>query len=183
MLERPREGKGRIRWYTPEEETKMLAICEHLGLEDLRDFIIVGLDTGFRRAELLGLKTTDYVNGSLMLWTTKNGESHSVPCTERVKAILKARQEACEVNVFRTMTYATLRTQWEVLREKMGRSDDPWFIIHILRHTCATRLVSRGVPIKVVQGWMNHLSIATTLRYAHLMPEQLFDAAKALEPA
>jgi integrase len=38
---------------------------------------------------------------------------------------------------------------------------------HTLRHTCATRLVSAGVPIDAVQRHLRHSSISTTARYLH----------------
>ncbi len=40
-------------------------------------------------------------------------------------------------------------------------------------HTCASRLVQRGVPLKVVQEWMGHKAINMTMRYAHLAPANL----------
>ena len=38
-----------------------------------------------------------------------------------------------------------LRKQWETLRQMLKRVDDPSFIPHVMRHTCATRLVAEGV--------------------------------------
>ncbi|MGY9014550.1 MAG: tyrosine-type recombinase/integrase [Rhodospirillales bacterium] len=50
-----------------------------------------------------------------------------------------------------------------------------------LRHTCASRIVQKGVNLKVVQSWMGHKSYRSTLRYAHLVPENLQQARLALE--
>ena len=63
----------------------------------------------------------------------------------------------------------------------MKLEDDPQFVVHMLRHTCASRLVQRGVPLAVVQKWMGHSNIQTTLRYAHLAPESLMVGKEALE--
>jgi integrase/recombinase XerC len=39
---------------------------------------------------------------------------------------------------------------------------------HILRHTFATYKAERGVPLRQVQEWLGHESIATTQIYVHL---------------
>lgn len=44
------------------------------------------------------------------------------------------------------------------------------FRIHDLRHTFASWLVQRGVPIYEVRSLMRHSSIETTEKYAHLAP-------------
>ena len=42
---------------------------------------------------------------------------------------------------------------------------------HVLRHTFASHLVMKGVPLKAVQELMGHATIEMTLRYSHLSPE------------
>lgn len=182
-MKRYKESQHRIRWYTDVEEQNMLKMAKHLGLDELHDFIVVGLDTGFRRSELLGLSLADYHKGMLMLHAgeTKNGDSRSIPCTPRVKSILAARQAAGVSKVFPSLTSNILRKQWDDLRSILGKDDDPGFIIHVLRHTCATRLVSEGVPLPTVQQWMGHKVIQTTMRYAHMAHGQLQAAMERLE--
>ena len=73
-------------------------------------------------------------------------------------------------------------TPWDtILRAHLGHSNDREFIPHMLRHTCASRLVSRGVPLPKVMQWMGHKCIQTTLRYSHLVPNDLDEAAAILE--
>ena len=55
------------------------------------------------------------------------------------------------------------------------------FRIHDLRHTCAAWLVSNGVSLIEVRDWLGHSTVKMTERYAHLAPENLQRAAKALE--
>ena len=55
---------------------------------------------------------------------------------------------------------------------------------HDLRHTCATRLLSEGVNVKVVSELLGHASITITLNtYAHVLPDMQDSAADAMEAA
>ena len=73
-----------------------------------------------------------------------------------------------------------LQGHWDRLRTHMELEDDPQFVLHMLRHTCASRMVQGGVDLRRIQQWMGHKSITTTLRYAHLAPKDLDLAAAAL---
>lgn len=175
-----KENKHRIRWMTDAEEAKVTAMAHKLGYVDLRDFIVVACDTGFRRGELLAFESCDFFNGLLHLHhgSTKNDDARSVPATDRVKAILQARSHLQKP--FGMLSPQTIRRQWLKLKDALGYDKDDQFVVHMLRHTCASRLVQRGVPIAVVQQWMGHKEIQTTMRYAHLSPDSLSDALKVL---
>ena len=41
---------------------------------------------------------------------------------------------------------------------------------HVLRHTFASHLVAAGVNLRVIQDMMGHSNLATTMRYANLLP-------------
>lgn len=181
-LPRQRESTGRIRWYDEQEEADMVAACRHLGLLDLADYIVVAIDTGFRSGELHPFKVRDYSSGMLHLWETKSRKPRAIPATPRVTAILAARcaGKAKGDRVWGGWSKTQLRRHWDILRNHMEMQDDPQFLIHTLRHTCASRLVQRGVPLAVVQAWMGHDVIATTMRYAHLAPKSLDLARIAL---
>lgn len=179
-LPRRKPGKHRIRWMSEQEELKVLNACTQLGLDDLRDFIVVAIDTGFRRSELLGLVPNDFVNGMVQLHagSTKSDKARAVPATRRVSEILTRRSNQRKLFSY---TFAVLRGQWLALKSHLGMDDDTQFVIHMLRHTCASRMVQRGVNLAVVQQWMGHSNIATTLRYAHLAPDSLAVGREALE--
>src|ERR1041384_8206990 len=52
---------------------------------------------------------------------------------------------------------------------------------HVARHSFASHLVMRGVPIRAVQELMGHASIVITQRYAHLAPHVSQDAVRLLD--
>jgi site-specific recombinase XerD len=55
---------------------------------------------------------------------------------------------------------------------------------HVLRHTFASHLTMRGVPLKAVQELLGHATMEMTMRYAHLWPHVTRNAVQVLdEPA
>ena len=44
----------------------------------------------------------------------------------------------------------------------------PHIRYHDLRHSCATLLLSKGVPLEKIKEWMGHADIKSTERYAHM---------------
>lgn len=53
---------------------------------------------------------------------------------------------------------------------------------HKLRHTFATQLTLRGVPLTVVKELLGHSTITTTMRYSHVAPSALRSAIEILNP-
>ena len=51
----------------------------------------------------------------------------------------------------------------------------------MLRHTFATRLRDRGVPLDRIMELMGHKSMEMVLRYAKARPQQLFEAIRSLD--
>lgn len=179
-LPRRKEGEHRIRWVDQQEEIRALNLCQHLGLEELRDLICVAIDTGFRRGELLGLSPRDLIQGKLHLHPgqTKNNKGRAVPATQRVIEIVTRRSN--HARVF-SLSAPALRHQWMLLKRSMKLEGDSQFVFHCLRHTCASRMVQAGVPLAVVQAWMGHSTVMTTMRYSHLAPDSLQAGLQALE--
>jgi integrase len=74
----------------------------------------------------------------------------------------------------------SLKTSWANL---LGRAHISAFRWHDLRHHFASRLVQAGVPLNTVRELLGHGSMAMTLRYAHLAPDQKREAvAKLVQP-
>jgi hypothetical protein len=49
-----------------------------------------------------------------------------------------------------------------------------------MRHHFASRLVQHGVPLNTVRDLLGHSSVAMSLRYAHLAPDQRREAVAKL---
>lgn len=182
-LTRRKESKGRIRFLTDAEETKLLAFMKQLGKEDHYEATIVFLDTGMRMGELWRLCGTDihWHTGKIAVWQNKTDLPRSIPMTNRVKEIIARRAKECGDGELFPFDNGWFRNGWDQVRGLLGFMEDPQFIPYVLRHTCCSRLVQRGVPLKHVMTWMGHTCIQTTMRYAHLAPTDLDSCVAVLE--
>jgi integrase len=71
------------------------------------------------------------------------------------------------------------RNWWYPLLKRAGL---PQIRFHDLRHTAATLLLARGVPVKVVSEMLGHADIAITLRiYAHVLPHMQQHAVDTMD--
>lgn len=180
-MPRRREAEHRIRFFTAEEETKAITWAQHNGFNALAEFIPFAIDTGFRRGEILRLQLKDCQEGlaTLHAGTTKSGKARSVPLTKRCQKIVSDRKGFGKL--FHDLTESKLRFQWEKLRESMGMVEDPNFLVHTLRHTCASRLAMAGKNASFIMNWMGHSSITVSQRYMHLAPATLLEGVDALD--
>ncbi|MDY7229827.1 tyrosine-type recombinase/integrase [Hyalangium rubrum] len=159
-----------------------------------RTMVLVGLHTGLRRGELIALQwdALDLVAGRLLVkrnvWrghfgTPKGGRSREVPLNAVALEALKAHRHLRGAFVFCDVQGTYLKNDAcrnALLRasKRAGLRPIGW---HTLRHTFASHLVMRGVPLKAVQELLGHASIEMTMRYAHLSPDVKKDAVRALE--
>ncbi len=67
------------------------------------------------------------------------------------------------------------------IRRAAQRAGVETFGWHVLRHTFASHLVMRGVPLQAVQQLLGHARIDETMRYAHLSPHMKRQAVAKLD--
>lgn len=186
-IERKRESQGRIRFLTQQEERTALSLLEQWGKDEHAEAFCILIDTGLRPSELWRLAARDlnYVTETptLTIWKTKTNKPRTIPMTQRVADIMRRRMELHPngTGLFPDAGNFWFEHVWDRLKDHMGLQNDPQFVPYTLRHTCASRLVQRGVHLKVVQEWMGHAAIQTTMIYAHLAPTNLIDAVRVLE--
>lgn len=159
-----------------------------------RTMILLGLRTGMRQGEMLGLRWQDvdlvagritvkqnYVRGEI--GTPKSGKPREIPLSDDLRAALKSHRHLRGEYVFCRMD-GKLLTKGECKHplwtacKRAGLRLIGW---HVLRHTFASHLVMRGAPLKAVQELLGHSTIQMTMRYAHLGPEIVRDAVKLLD--
>ena len=153
----------------------------------LREIILVGLDTGLRRSNLVGLQWSWLQEQSTVLVVPRQqvkGKNATVmiPLTRRTAAILQ-RQVRHALHVFTHQNgsaYSLEQVGMAVLRTAR-RAQLAGVSLHTLRHTFISRLVQAGRPLPEVAALAGHRDITMTLRYAHLAPSHLRAGIQALE--
>ncbi len=184
-----KERKGRIRVLSQEEEQRVLDLLRNTDhgprrayFPEVAELVEVLLDTGMRLSEGINLLYQDINFGSNLIhvWKNKGDRPRSIPMTTRVRNVLETRREANPAKPFSIKDHQA-ETAWRWVRKEMGLEKDKEFVIHSTRHTCASRMVNRGVDLYVVKDILGHASIVTTQIYAHLDPTKLSHAISVLE--
>ena len=155
------EETSKERIISIEEEKRLLSeSCDHLRLA-----IIVALNTGMRKTEILNLKwkNVDLSSKTIKVEKTKSGKIRFIPINEFLLSKLEREHgEKCKrTNVIRLIS---IRTAFENARE---RSDLEGLRFHDFRHTFATRLVRKGVDVETIRSILGHSTISVTQRYMH----------------
>jgi integrase len=193
-----RPAPGRVRWLSEHEESVILGLFQAWGAQDAWDAIAVLIDTGMRPSELWEAgpdvcnfswvnPRTGETGGMIHIWFNKNDVPRSLPLTQRAYDVLKrraAKGEAFfpEYKTHHKWDYGNkwLERMWD--RAKLlGGINDATLVPYCCRHTCATRLLQRGMELPELQKWLGHKDIKMTMRYAHLSPTALAMGAKLLE--
>ena len=167
-----KEKKGRVRFLSKEEEEKILSSIKARNYLEY-SLVIFLLDTGARMGEALSLTydDIDFNSKTVSFWETKTNSSRTVYLTDR--AVTAVQRKCCTEGPFKAINRWTFRKHWDKAKIDAGLKDDNLVVPHVLRHTCASRLVQGGVDIRRVKEWLGHKTIEMTLRYSHLSPKDL----------
>ncbi|MCH8247991.1 MAG: site-specific integrase [Proteobacteria bacterium] len=112
--------------------------------------------------------------------TTKNGEGHGVPLNRDAILALRCVQGQHErwCFTYRGKRMGAIGSAW---KRSLKRAGIEKFRFHDLRHTWASWHVMSGTSLQELMelgGWKSYEMV---LRYAHLAPEHLSDAAARIE--
>lgn len=156
--------------------------------DHLSPMVLVALNTGMRRGELLGLEWRSVnLPGKLLTITVGNAKSRKarhIPLNAEALDTLTRwkRQAAPDARlVFPSPKSGgrmdNINSSWE---ELCASAKLAGFRFHDLRHTFASRLVMAGIDLNTVRELLGHSDIRMTLRYAHLAPDKLAEAVARL---
>jgi integrase len=155
--------------------------------------ILIAVRTGMRFGELAGLTWDNIdlsrgvvhirqavVSGALS--SPKNYRSRTIPLAPDLAQALIEIPGSSERFLFhgengQPLHYSTAYDALQRTRKKAGASRLGW---HIFRHTFASHLVQRGVPLVIIQQLLGHSDIKMTMRYSHVEAHHLRDAILAL---
>lgn len=174
------ENNTIVRYLTDEEEERLYReLPEHL-----KPLVTTALNTGMRKSELLALRweDVDLDQRLICIKLAKNHKKRYIPVNDVVLDVLKTQQKRTSGPV----VFPSARTgeEWSNVDgawlRAVRRAEISNFRFHDLRHSFASRLVRRNVPIKAVQELLGHGSLLVTMRYAHLAPGDLREAVDLL---
>ena len=185
-MEYRKHTTGRIRFLSDTEEQQCLNWFERTGRDEFADLFMFYVDTGFRKSEAFNLTWADIdlTTGRITVWLSKTDLPRTVKMTGRVKSILRKlhlSHSAAQRTIFGHLSERRFYRVFIEMRNAIGVGDDRQFVVHMLRHTCCTRLLGAGVDIRSVMQWMGHKNLEMTQRYAHFIPSSLDNAADALD--
>jgi integrase len=157
--------------------------------DDLAPFFAFARASGLRFKECLLHWSEVNFPGRQIRKTGKGGKIVTVPITSTICGILWPLQGYHPDFVFtfvadRTvagrvkgrrypLTYYGARTAWQQMKKRSGVVD---FRFHDIRHDVATKLLRETGNLRLVQRALNHSDIRSTLRYAHVLDQEVADA-------
>ena len=188
-LEYPKLRKSLPKYLTMEQCSKLLSSVS--GVNEKRDYAILMLflNCGIRRSELVGLNVTDVYEDRIRVIGKGNKERFvyfGTPCRKAIDAYMAERNKKVLTdnralfgsrNGNRISVTAVHRLVDKAL--KQAGLDSTQFSAHKLRHTAATMTLSGGVDVKTVQEVLGHENLNTTQIYTHIENTELKIAAQA----
>jgi integrase len=176
---------GRDRTLTDDEFSRLIEAAERV--PHLRDFLLIALNTGMRKGEILGLRW-EYIDF--------DGRTISVPRNlrkNRKPLIIPMNQTLIDIfsNIQRTGDFVFINGETGDRLKNLSRSfktacrrakkdpedkKDPGIVglrIHDLRHTFGTALAQAGEGTLAISKLLGHGSEAMTRRYINRMDERL----------
>ncbi|MCE0498309.1 MAG: tyrosine recombinase [Methylacidiphilales bacterium] len=180
-----------------EEVSRLLDVhlsATPLGLRD-RAILEVLYASGLRAGEITGLRLENYLREEKLLRVIgKGNRERLVPVGEKAMAaidlwlargrpgLVKAKTGG-EIFLGEHGRRLTTARLWQIVRELAalaGLEKKIW--PHLLRHSFATHLLSRGADLRAIQEMLGHASLATTQVYTHVDQARLKQVHRQFHP-
>ncbi len=188
-MEYPRLRSSLPKYLTYEQSAALLKAVS--GPNQRRDYAILMLflNCGIRRSELVGLNLTDVYEDRIRVLGKGNKERFvyfGTPCRKAIDAYLVERKEKVLTDdraLFgsRNGNRLTVTAVHRLVKKHLLAAglDATQYSAHKLRHTAATMMLSGGVDVKTVQEVLGHENLNTTQIYTHIESTELKLAASA----
>jgi integrase/recombinase XerD len=177
-VERPKMRKPAIARLSRDEETRLITHAYRMQGE--RGLLIKTLfQTGARVSEFVNLKAEDvfFDEQMILIAKAKGGKSRYVPMLPELAQELRTplgqrtMGSLCETN--RAARYSPRRIP-QIIKETAEQAQLTKRVYpHLLRHSVATTLLERGMPIEQIQKFLGHSKLETTQVYAESSTEMM----------
>ncbi len=188
-LEYPKLRKSLPKYLTLDQSAALLQAVS--GQNEKRDYAILMLflNCGIRRSELVGLNLTDVYEDRIRVVGKGNKERFvyfGSACRKAIDVYLEERKQI-ELSDNRALFGSRDKNRISVtavhrlVKKALLQAglDSTQFSAHKLRHTAATMMLSGGVDVKTVQEVLGHENLNTTQIYTHIESTELKIAAEA----
>ena len=188
-MEYPKLRKSLPKYLTMEQSAALLQAVS--GANEKRDYAILMLflNCGIRRSELVGLNLTDVYEDRIRVVGKGNKERFvyfGTACRKAIDAYMAERTEKTLSDnraLFgsRDGNRISVTAVHRLVKKALLQAglDSTQFSAHKLRHTAATMMLSGGVDVKTVQEVLGHENLNTTQIYTHIENTELKIAAEA----
>ena len=188
-LEYPKLRKSLPKYLTMEQSAALLQAVD--GQNAKRDYAILMLflNCGIRRSELVGLNLTDVYEDRIRVVGKGNKERFvyfGTPCRKAIDAYLPERNKKILTDnralfASRNGNRISVDAVHALVKKALLKAglDATQFSAHKLRHTAATMMLSGGVDVKTVQEVLGHENLNTTQIYTHIENTELKLASQA----
>ena len=188
-LEYPKLRKSLPKYLTLEQSARLLQAVS--GQNQARDYAILMLflNCGIRRSELVGLNLTDVYEDRIRV-VGKGDKERTVyfgsACRKAIDQYLPVREKLVLTDnraLFGSQkgNRISVDAVHALVKKALLKAglDATQFSAHKLRHTAATMMLSGGVDVKTVQEVLGHENLNTTQIYTHIENTELKIAAEA----
>ena len=188
-LEYPKLRKSLPKYLNLEQSAKLLQAVS--GQNQARDYAILMLflNCGIRRSELVGLNLTDVYEDRIRVVGKGNKERivyFGSACRKAIDTYLPERNKQVLTDnraLFgsRNGNRISVDAVHALVKKAFLKAgmDATQFSAHKLRHTAATMMLAGGVDVKTVQEVLGHENLNTTQIYTHIESTELKIAAEA----
>ena len=186
----PQPDNARQRYLTKDEAARLLGELRKTSLL-WHDIALLSLHTGMRLSDILGLRCNQVnLSGGIIDVIASKPGTYTAYLTKEASDMLRERLSEPSGSRLPCPRRAESRSSGPESRfctpskraaSTTDRPDPRYHVVfHSLRHTYASLLVQRGVPLTVVSKLMGHATTKMTERYAKLSPDNKKDAAKLI---
>jgi integrase/recombinase XerD len=180
-LERPKQRQRVVARLSRDEERRLIAHAYRM--QGTRGLLIKTLfQTGARVSEFVNIKVNElfFDEQMILIAKAKGGKSRYVPIlpelAQELRTHLGARANGHLFETIHSTPYSPRRIQ-QIIKEtadeaKITKRVSP----HLLRHSVATTLLERGMPLEQIQTFLGHSKLETTQIYAESSPEMIKDS-------
>ncbi|BFI73473.1 recombinase XerC [Nanoarchaeota archaeon] len=174
QIKAPKVDKRLPKFITIEEFQKLLDSASNK-----RDKLIIKFlfYTGVRVSELVKIKKSDIIfEEGLVKVFGKGGKERIVPLPKEL--LDEIRDYINNINTEYLFPLSTRQVE-RIIKETAKKAGiNKKVTPHVLRHSLATTLLSKGIDIRYIQELLGHSSLSITQIYTHVIPNQLKEIYK-----